>query len=359
MTRLLEILISLAIVAVLFTIVGFILPSSRHLENSVETNRKATIVYDTLNSVRHFRDWNPAVAGDPAIKINLSGPDSGVGAKVSWSSEEKALGEGSWTITESVPNKSVTYAIEDIDRGHNKRAEFTLTPTGKAGRNNQITQSYDVDYGLNLLGRYSGLYVTSNVGEKMKLGLASLSNLLATIPNIDYTVLGKDDPSMAPRIVDRPGENLLVLNAAVPLNQITIQTQMKTNIEWIKKNMAANGLEAAGPVRIITNEYGSQIYSFDVAQPVRKAGSDPTAELKGLNLSNNVELLYNPPSKIAMVPFKGHMSNLQNVRDALRAWAMTRGYETTDRAYESWKNGIDPGFAPGQEGEYDVVWSIK
>jgi type II secretory pathway pseudopilin PulG len=151
MTRLLEILISLAIVAVLFTIVGFILPSSRHLENSVETNRKATIVYDTLNSVRHFRDWNPAVAGDPAIKINLSGPDSGVGAKVSWSSEEKALGEGSWTITESVPNKSVTYAIEDIDRGHNKRAEFTLTPTGKAGRNNQITQSYDVDYGLNLL----------------------------------------------------------------------------------------------------------------------------------------------------------------------------------------------------------------
>jgi hypothetical protein len=38
---------------------------------------------------------------------------------------------------------------------------------------------------------------------------------------------------------------------------------------------------------------------------------------------------------------------------------MTRGYETTDRAYESWKNGIDPGFAPGQEGEYDVVWSIK
>jgi hypothetical protein len=53
------------------------------------------------------------------------------------------------------------------------------------------------------------------------------------------------------------------------------------------------------------------------------------------------------------------MSNLQNVRDALRAWAMTRGYETTERAYEVWKNGIDAGFAPGQEGEYDVVWAVK
>jgi len=359
MTRLLEILISLAIVAVLFTVVGFILPSGRHLENSVETNRKMTIVFDTLNSVRRFKDWNPSVAGDPAIKISLSGPESGVGAKVSWDSEEKALGQGSWTIAKSEPGKLVAYAIEDIDRGHDKRSEFTFEPTGKGGRNIQITQSYDVDYGLNLLGRYSGLYVTSNIGEKMKLGLSSLSNMLATIPNLDYTVLGKDDPSMAPRLVDRPGENLLVLNAAVPLNQITIQTQMKTNIEWIKKNMAANGLEAAGPVRIITNEYGSSIYSFDVAQPVRKAGTDPTVKLEGLNLSNNVELLYNSPTKIAMVPFKGHMSNLQNARDALRAWAMTRGFETTERAYETWKNGIDAGFAQGQAGEYDVVWAVK
>ena len=118
-------------------------------------------------------------------------------------------------------------------------------------------------------------------------------------------------------------------------------------------------VEQVGPVRIITNEYGSQIYSFDVAQPVRKAGTDGTAQLADLKLANNVELLYNAPGKIAMVPFKGHMSNLQNVRDALRAWAMTRGYETIDRPYEVWKNGIDAGFAVGQEGEYDVVWAIK
>lgn len=359
MTRLLEILISLAIVAVLFIVVGFILPSSRHLEHSVETNRKMPIVYDTLNSVRRFRDWNPSVAGDPAIKINLSGPETGVGAKVSWDSKVPALGQGSWTISATEPGKSVSYAIEDIDRGTNKRSQFTFEPTGKAGRNIQITQSYDVEYGMNLLGRFSGLYVGSNIGEKMKVGLSSLSNMLATIPNLDYTVLGKDDPSMAPRLVDRPGENLLVLNAAVPLNQITIQTQMKTNIEWIKKNIAANGLEPAGPVRIITNEYGSQIYSFDVAQPVRKAGIDGTAKLEDLKLANSVELLYNAPGKVAMVPFKGHMSNLQNVRDALRAWAMTRGFETIDRPYESWKNGIDAGFAVGQEGEYEVVWALK
>ncbi|HEV8694703.1 MAG TPA: SRPBCC family protein [Lysobacter sp.] len=356
MTRLIEILISLAIVAVLFVVCGVLLPSSRHLSNSVETNRKMPIVFDTLNSVRRFKDWNPSVAGDPNIKIKLSGPESGVGAQVSWDSKEKALGQGSWKITASEPGKRIAYALEDIDRGTNKRSEFDFEPTGKGGRNIKITQTYDVDYGWNILGRYSGLYVTSNIGERMKLGLNSLSNMLATIPNLDYTVLGQDDPAMAPRVADRPAENLLVLNAAVPLNQATIQAQMKTNVEWIKKNIAANGLEAVGPVRIITNEYG-QIYSFDVAQEVRKTGT--TGKLEGLTLTNNVELLYNSENKIVTVPFKGHMSNLQNVRDALRAWAMTRGYETTERAYEVWKNGIDAGFAPGQEGEYDVVWAVK
>jgi hypothetical protein len=360
MTRLLEILISLAIVTVLFVAIGILLPSSRHLTNSVETNRKMPIVFDTLNSVRRFKDWNPAVAGDPNIKIRLSGPESGVGAQVSWDSTEEALGKGSWKITASEPNKRIEYAIEDIDRGTNKRSEFSFKPTGKGGRNIQITQTYDVDYGWNLLGRYSGLYVTSNIGERMKLGLQSLSNMLATIPNLDYTVLGQDDPTMAPRITERPAQNLLVLNAAVPLIQATIQAQMKTNMEWIKKNIEANGLEAVGPVRIITNEYGAQIYSFDVAQEVRKKGTTGnTSKLEGLNLANNVELLYSEPTRVAVVPFKGHMSNLQNVRDALRAWLMTRGYETSERGYEIWKNGIDAGFAPGQEGEYDVVWAVK
>ena len=48
--------------------------------------------------------------------------------------------------------------------------------------------------------------------------------------------------------------------------------------------MDANGLEAAGPVRIITTEFGAEIYSFDVAQPVRKDGrpTGDTAKLEGL-----------------------------------------------------------------------------
>ena len=358
MTRLLELLISVAIVAVLFLAVGLVLPSSRHLSHSVETNRRPTIVFDTLNNVRRMPAWHPVVLHDPKMQVRFEGPASGKGARLTYSSQEPGVGDGSWTIVESEQNKRVAYAIEDVHRGTNKRSEYVLRPTGRNNRNVQITQTYDVDYGMNLLGRYAGLYVSSSVGEEMKMGLSRLSNMLATVPNIDYSELSKDDPARAPKVIDRPAENLLIVTAAVDRDNAKVQAQMQANQEWIRKVMSANGLEAAGPVRIITNEFGAETYSFDVAQPVRKSGeTGPATQYQGLKLEGPVEAVFNAPAKVATTTFKGHMANLSQVRDALRAWTMTNGYETAERPYESWNAGIPAGFTP--EGEFTIYWGVK
>lgn len=405
MTRLIEILISLAIVAVLFVTVGFLLPSSRHIENSVETNRKLTIVYDTISSFRRFDEWNTLALRDPRMDVNLAGPEEGVGARFEYSSDEEEVGEGSWEIIEAVPNKSVTFKITDEKSGKNKITKFILEPTGRNNRNVKITQTYDVDYGMNLLGRYAGMYVSSNFGGDMKVGLSRLTNMLAAVPNYDYAELSKDDPSMAPSITQRPAQTLLVVGAAVERNNDVVQRTMKNNMQWIDKVMKANGLEPAGPVRIITNEFGSENYSFEVAQPVRLAGSgedgpeaadeataaesegdaaagdeagtDGEAEVDAvtgtsiiasakefpsggpldIELQGPVEVVQVEAGPVAMVPFKGHMANLANVRDALRGWAMTRGYQSVDRPYEAWVDGIDAGFT--ENGEFVVYWAIK
>src|SRR5687767_4815041 len=147
MTRLLEILISMAIVAVLFLVVGVLLPSSRVLVESVETNRRMTIVYDTINSLRRFKDWNPLVLRDPKVQLKLSGPEAGVGARLDYVSQNENLGEGSWEIVETEPGERVVYALDNNQRGSNKRAEFLLTPTGRNNRNVEIKQVYRVEYG--------------------------------------------------------------------------------------------------------------------------------------------------------------------------------------------------------------------
>lgn len=355
MTRLIEFLISIAIVFALFVIVGIFLPSSRHLSESVQSNRKIAIAYDMLNNTRRFTDWNPILLHDPAAKITMSGKDEGVGAKVAYESKVRGVGDGSWTITASEPNKRIAYAIETETPGSNKRSEFTLQPVGNRGRNTQITQTYDVDYGFNPIARYAGLYVSNSVGEDIKLGLSRLNNALSGVPNIDYSQLPVEYKSPLPSVGQREAETLLTVGAVVPIDRDKIRGQMNSNLEWIKKVIASNGLEQTGPVRVITNEQGSANYSFDIAVPVKKGAN---THVEGISTAGTpVKVAYTEASKVVGTTFKGDMGNLQRLRDAVRAWSLTHGYATLDRPYEIWTGGVDAGFT--NDGQFTVQWAVK
>src|SRR5690606_33340928 len=155
---------------------------------------------------------------------------------------------------------------------------FTLKPTGRGGRNVEITQAYDVDYGWDLIGRYAGLYVSRHVGDDMELGLQRLANLLAQVPNTDYAVQGSKLANLS--FVDLPAEDLLVVNAgSIERNNMKIQEAMRADMEWIRRSMDASGLVAAGPMRIVSKELGRESYTFDVVVPVRrKADAAPAAD---------------------------------------------------------------------------------
>jgi hypothetical protein len=377
MTRLIEVLISLAIVTALFLVISLALPSSRHISEKVETNRKLTIVYDTLDSLRRFDDWNPLLLHDPQMKIKLSGPPSGVGARLDYSSENTAIGSGSWEIIANDPGKSVTYAITNNQRGHDKRATFVLRPTGHLGRNIEITENYDVTYGFDLLGRYAGLYVAGHVGDEMKMGLERLANMLTSVPNVDYRGQGSTWTDF--RTVDVPAEHLLVVSAgSIARDPDKLAAAMKADVEWIKRSMEASGLVAAGPMRIISTEFGRENYTFDVAQPVRRgaaasstgtgtgdaaapaadaAPTDAFAPLTGLKLQGPVKAVDTKPGRAAAVSYTGYMMSLENVHNALRAWSLTQGLEVTDRPWDVYKNGIDQAIT--ENGQYDSYWMLK
>ena len=353
MTRLLEILISLAIVLGLFVVVALVLPSKRHLVEKIETNRKMTIAFDSLNSLRRFKDWNPLVLRDPRVQFTYSGPETGVGARLDYVSKEEGLGKGAWEITESVPREKVSYKIENPERGSNKRTSFMFKPTGRNNRNVEITQTYDVDYGWDLLGRYSGLYVARHIGDDMKMGLGRIVGMLASVPNVDYAVSGSKLTGF--KVVERPAEDVLFVSAgSVERGNSQIQASIAANTEWLRRVMDANGLEAVGPVRIVTTELGRETYNFDIAQVVRK--KDGSA-IGNVALQGPVKFEQVKPGRVAMASYTGYMAELENARNALRAWAVTSGNEVTGRAYESYKSGVANAFT--ENGEFDVYWPLK
>lgn len=389
MTRIIEFLIALGIVAGLFVVVGLVLPSERQMSESVETNRRMTIVYDTVNSFRRFKDWNPLVLRDPKLQLKLVGPEEGKGARIEYSSTEGYIGKGSWQITNSVKNERVEISIDDPTKGYDKVTNFTLVPTGKNNKNVKITQDYSVKYGWNLFGRYAGLYVSRHVGDDLKLGLSRLATALATVPNFDYRAELDGKPVLSDlKIVDVPAEDLLVVTAGnIDRDNETIKKSIKDNQEWIKRVMDSNGLEAAGPVRIVTTDFASDKYAFDVVQPVRKrAGAAPkpdatkdaakkdeaapaapvdatpvaaTGDELKVNIPTEAPVKYERTKahRSAYATYAGHMAGLDAVRSSLRAWSATNGNDVTERPYESWKAGVDKSFTP--EGVYDVYWAIK
>ena len=387
MTRIIEFLIALGIVAVLALGVGLLLPSHRHITESVETNRKMTIVYDTVNNLRRLKDWNPLVLRDPQMQLNVSGPEAGVGSRLDYVSKEGRIGKGSWEIVESVPNEKVVVKLDNPQRGNDKQVQFLLEPTGKNNRNVKITQTYDVDYGWNLLGRYAGLYVSRHVGDDIKMGLGRLTNMLATVPNFDYRADGV--PLVDLKLVDLPAEDLLVVTAGnIERSNEAIKQSIKNNQEWIKRTIEANNLEATGPVRIITTDFGAERYAFDVAVPVRRKGTAAAAPAAAGNAAADgdakeaaapasalpvaaqgeplkikipdgapVQYVRTEARRSAFASYSGYMAELDAVRNSVRAWALTHGYEVTDRPFEVWKGGVDQSFTA--DGTYDVYWTIK
>ena len=397
MTRVIEFLISLVIVAVLFLLVGVFLPNRRHVEHSMETNHPVRQVYDTINSFKRFHDWHPLKLHDPAIQYTLEGPERGVGAKLNYVSQRNPIGSGSWEIVNSVQDSQVEFAIQNKSYGENKTSVFTLEEQGKTV---EVNWEYDVEYGWSLFGRYAGLYVSRNVGDDMKLGLGNFIGLLASMPNFDYSSI---DVKMAPV---QP-QNVLYVSTTSDRNITAVENAMILALKDIRTAIASNGLEAAAPPRLITTNFGSDKYEFDVAIPVRRpdpnapaaepealdaetpvvdpaadpvaaeapatdlAASEapaaaapvdmtiqpPPAPLEGLNLPTNVLSGQSYAGAALTADYQGHPAALPLVRDMLRSYAASHGYTIHDRAFEEYLTEIED-TAP-EEARFSVYWPIQ
>lgn len=383
MTRVIEWIVSLLIVIALFVVIGLFLPSKRTVSHSVETNRPMSTVNDLLNGFARFKDWNALINHDPRMQLTTSGPESGVGAKLDFSSAQRSVGSGSWEITESEPGEKIVYSLDVPGRGESKRMTFRFERTGQRNQNVKITQRYTVDYGWNLMGRYAGLYVTREIGDDIKRGLGKLSNLLATIPRFDYS---QHEPGFA--FVDLPGTNALLVTTAAKRANEEIAFAMTSQLKWIEQVMEKNGLEPDGPLRIVTNEFSTDAYGFDVVMPIRRKGTGPVpaagevaegddagapavaavepaapvdsnAPLERFDVKVEGPVVYVqlPTIRAATTTYTGPSPGLPRIRDLVRAWSMVRGFETTDRPYEEYLGPIKDMLS--EEAEFRVFWPIQ
>ena len=389
MTRIKEFAIAFFIVFALFALVGVLLPSKRSYTFSVETNRPMRTVYDFLNGFQRAKDWFPLRSLDAGMKIDVSGEERGVGAQLDYSSTKKGIGSGTWKITKSEQDELIVFTVNNEDMGNLKTARFKFERTGRGMRNVQITSIYTVDYGFNLIGRYAGLYMARQVGSATKKSMRNLADKLAAVPRFEYHTY-----KFPIAVSELPAVNILRAPATSRRANADVALALTNQMKWIERVIEDNGLEKAGPMQIVTIDFGTETYTFDVVQPVRKKGArdgasesadeaaaegaEAGAESDEANAEAEVELMaaelptlkikiegdgnpvtYEqlPVRKVVHTDFVGPAPGLNRIRGVLKAWALVRGMEPDGNPFEDFRVEIPQMLA--DDAEYHVYIPLK
>ena len=179
-----KILYGIVIAILLFSISGFLLPRDVHVERSVLIERPVEAVFDLVNGFESFESWSPWADDDPDTVYAYSGPEAGVGARMSWSGDPRQVGKGWQEITEVQPGSLVRIHLNFEQQG--EADTYFMTERTQGGT--LLTWGFDADLaegqGLfgGILARYFGLFFDQWIGADYEKGLARLKAYAESLP---------------------------------------------------------------------------------------------------------------------------------------------------------------------------------
>lgn len=179
-----KILIGLAVLIVALLLIGFLLPGKMEVTRSTVINASADAVFEELNDLKKWQEWQYWNTLDkPGESTIVYGEKtSGTGASYSW--DGKNTGKGTITITESVPNKSVSSDIEFTGSGIAKGL-YTIEPEGEGVK---TTLNFSFDNGMNPIGRWISLFMKGEIERAFDYGLQKIKERAEAKPNFTVEI---------------------------------------------------------------------------------------------------------------------------------------------------------------------------
>lgn len=196
--------VTLAVLMLLLIGGGFLLPSTAHVERSIVINVPQDQVFAVINSFERFNDWSPWAELDPNTRYQFAGPVAGVGAKMSWASDDASVGAGSQEIIESTPPTLVRHKLVFVGQGD--AVTFFRLDAMETGT--EVIWGFDSEFGNDVVGRWFGfLMFDSMLGADYEKGLRKLKALLEQAPATETAPAAPNEsptPATAPDQTNEP-----------------------------------------------------------------------------------------------------------------------------------------------------------
>ncbi|MGI9260625.1 MAG: SRPBCC family protein [Woeseiaceae bacterium] len=298
-------------------VVGLLLPSSPRVAREAIIDAPAATVFSLLNNYRQVNEWAPFSEDDPNARVDISGPPSGVGATATWSG--RIIGQGRETITESVEFERIvseTFAGEDVMAS----SEIELEEVGGKTR---ITWRWQRHFGLNLAGRYFGVFLDGIRGPQLEKDLARLADMAERMPPADFSDL------VIEHIFVETSDIAYVTTTSEP-EAAAISEAMSDSffdiLDFIKRNSLT---EAGAPISITRNFSGARLV-FDAGIPIRGLTSATPRTENAVKLGTTYE------GSVIRVQHVGAYGSLAGTHEKIAAYLAAKGIVRNGDAWESY-----------------------
>jgi effector-binding domain-containing protein/uncharacterized protein YndB with AHSA1/START domain len=185
-----KILLVIAGLIVLLLLVGFVLPAKLEVSKSVTINAPADAVFEEINDLERWPSWQYWNTLDPEMKITYGEKKVGTGAMYSW--DGPVLEVGDLTITESVPNKSISI---EMHFGENPSSGFySLEP---AGENTKLNFNFMMDQGMNPIGRWINVFMKGEIEKSFDYAGEKIKGIAEAKPKFSYKITEETIPAIS------------------------------------------------------------------------------------------------------------------------------------------------------------------
>lgn len=302
----------------LIILLGFLLPRESRFVVETAIDAHPATVFALVNSMQRRLVWSPITEQDPNARIDVSGPPRGIGSTLTW--DGGIAGRGRETIVDSRPHDYVETVINAGEPGET-RTWFELERV--AGEGTRASWGFAHDHGLNVVGRYTGLFLRRVLAADYRRRLDRLAEFAATLPRTDFSDLEVEE-------VRVESIDIAYIRTTSPPDPARMSEALGESYFEVLRFIDRHGLRTAGAPISIARAYQGAALRFDAGIPVYGVTDETPRQAAPVRLGKTYG------GKAIRVSHRGSYRRLAETHRKIASYLAATGLERNGDAWESY-----------------------